>query len=340
MTDEMPPSLPDAERAAGKARFLADLAALAPALGNTGRRLLTRIVTPNWALEWSLAYWVGTALSLPADVTRELVLSNVYMLAFGRLADDLVDGDEPKGALSLAVALYHLWIRQYVRLFASTRPIRVASPGSVVGDRRAAGRFWAYFDDYMTQGLRVTLDGGPLASNFRSYTEGDFQCLAARGAPLKIGCAAACLLAGRDSDVAVLASVVDLVVSSVVLLDDEFDWVEDLEAGRYNAFVAYCSDLPQTDEQREANRQAVLQEIYLGQAARPYFDLIQERLQQALQTSRSIGCPGLSDFIVWYEREVTACGAWLAQEAKTQLRALVDATQASRAKEVSSCGGT
>jgi hypothetical protein len=148
--------------------------------------------------------------------------------------------------------------------------------------------------------------------------------LARRGAPLKICCAAACLLVGREGDILPLTSVLDQLLVGVVLLDDQFDWKADLEAGRYNAFVAYCSDLPQTDEWRETNRQAVLKEIYLRQAARPYFDLIRDRMQKAERSAQSTGCLGLRDFITWYKGEVTTCGAWLADKVEMQLSVAVE----------------
>ena len=118
-----------------------------------------------------------------------------------------------------------------------------------------------------------------------------------------------------------LSSAMDELMIGVVMMDDEFDWAEDLDAGRYNVFVAYCSDLPQTNEWREANRKAVVREIYCGQVARPYFSVLREHLQRAKAGAQAVGCSGMVDYISWFEEEAMACGTWLVEESRSRLRA-------------------
>ncbi|HEX5863902.1 MAG TPA: hypothetical protein VF014_06530 [Casimicrobiaceae bacterium] len=104
---------------------------------------------------------------------------------------------------------------------------------------------------------------------------------------------------------------IDDIMVGVIMLDDEFDWAEDLQAGRYNTFVAYCSEMPQHRGNLAANRLAVLREIYLGRRAQPFFEVIRGRLRTALRTAEAIGFRGLVDFIAWFDHEVKTCGAWL-----------------------------
>jgi hypothetical protein len=64
-----------------------------------------------------------------------------------------------------------------------------------------------------------------------------------------------------------LAAGVDALLTGAVLVDHAQDWQADLAAERYNALVAYLSLQPHGSQDREAGRQAVLEELYLGARA-------------------------------------------------------------------------
>ena len=329
---DLPPTLSDAEMAELQAGFMAELAAVSPELPEAARGLLECIATRNWVLEWGLPHWLGATFELEPEVTRVLALSNAFGLAYVRAADDQIDGDEPRCAASLGPVLHHLWISQYARLLGATGEGRPTGGGVAPVGRTTAVRLWTSFDEYVKEWLRAALQAreGP-ASPFRSYTEDDYLQLSWRGAPLKIGCAAACLLASREDDLPHLASAVDQCMAALVLVDDAFDWAEDLAAGRYNTFVACCSDLPQRDEHRQANHREVLKEVYTGGAVGPYFEAVQQRLTRAREAARAFGCEGLSTYVDWYESEATACGAWLQKEARARRLAVLETARASHA---------
>ena len=301
------PLLSDPEFLAVRASYCATLERFPPPLADAGRRVLDRITTPNWTLECYLPRWLGDAFDLRPDVSRALVLSNVYGLAYIRLQDDLVDGEvdqaSRKSAILLTSALYHQAMLRYIRLFGWRSP------------------FWGYFEQFMAQWRRATLSSNERpASNFQSYQEADFLRLAERGAPLKICCAGACLLADQEEVIQILTSVVDHLLVGAVLLDHARDWADDLTAGRYNAFVAYASLQPQVPDQREANRLRVLEELYLGDAAQPYFDLVRKHIQMAIETAQAVCCPGLRQYLTSFESQAVAFGEHLADEARTRLR--------------------
>ena len=98
---------------------------------------------------------------------------------------------------------------------------------------------------------------------FSAFKEEDFLEWD-RGSLLKVCCVAACLLSGREKDIHLLTSAVDQIMIGAVLMD-HFYLFGYLEKGRYNAFIAYCSDQNQSQEYQISNKQAVLRAIYLEQ---------------------------------------------------------------------------
>ena len=106
------------------------------------------------------------------------------------------------------------------------------------------------------------------------------------------------------------------------MLDHARDWTDDLAAGRYNAFVAHASPLAQAAEHAEANRQAVLQELMVGKGARPYFAVLRQQLQIAIDGSRAAGIPALADYVTWLRNQADAYGRRVARDARGRLHDL------------------
>ncbi len=138
---------------------------------------------------------------------------------------------------------------------------------------------------------------------FADWTESDFLLLAWRGAPIKITAVGACLLAGRSDAVPVLLDALDHMLIAQVLLDHLDDWSADLTAGRFNAFVAFLSDLPQTSQNRDANRRHVLGEFYLGEAGAAYVDLARRHIRAARRHAEAIPSAGFERYLDCYATE-------------------------------------
>ena len=305
------PMPPEHEIRAVKASFLAGVSALAPRLTDSAEKAFDTISRPNWALEWGLSRWVGEGMGLERDMVRTLVLANVYMVAFGRVIDDLADGELTafEGGFGrcalMTMSLHHLWLAQYADLFA--------------GREEETRRFWSCFDRYMAQWIEMLTPGVSAPQILRAYGEGDWARLAWQGAPIKVSCAAACLLAGRGGTIPLVEQVADDIMIGVVMLDAVFDWLEDLEGCRYNVFTAYCSDLPQVRENIPANRRAILEEIHLRTAGQPFFDLICERLARAADGAGSLSCPAVADFAQKLAAESRTCHSRLMEQATERI---------------------
>ena len=194
-------------------------------------RLLDRLAPSRWTLEWYLPWWLGRALALDPATTQEVVLGNVLGLGSIRLQDDLTDGEvapgDVAGARRLAAALYESALAPYRARFEPSSP------------------FWDHLVGAMsTWRAAMANDGEPR--------------LAARGAPLKISAYALCLLAGRTPAYEAIEPCMDQALEALVRLDHLADWRVDLDAGRWNAFVADVSIGPQVPEARQRHRRAVL----------------------------------------------------------------------------------
>jgi hypothetical protein len=268
----------------------------------TGEQLLGEISTTKWLVEWNLPCWLGEAFGLTAEVTGELVLGNVYGLAYVRLQDNLFDGEADskwEEATALAAALYQHWITQYRQLFTRSSP------------------FWEALDRYTGQWLRASLEkGGPGGAELRSGMDEPVLRLAERGAPLNICCVAASLLAGQETVEARLLSCISHLLAGAVLVDHAADWQDDLASGRYNALAAFLAANP---EEAQASPQTILKEFYLGSAAKSYFDLAQQQFRQASRWIDGMGITGLTAYLKWAEEETRATHKRLAKVAKEQL---------------------
>jgi len=303
---QAPPVLPESEVLAARESYLAAFCAAPPRLADAAAAWLDMILPPQWALEWSLPFWLGESFRLPSGVTRRLVLSNVVGLAYIRLQDVLADGEalpiQPALAPLLSTLLYQRWVQEYIDLFG--------------GDQR----FWTRFNQYLAEWSEATASSTEMPEpGFRYYGPDDFLRLAHRGAPLKVCVAGACFLAGREDLLPALTEAIDHLLVAAVLLDHAQDWSDDLAAGRYNAFVAYASPLPQTPERREANERKVQQEICLHKAGRPYFRVARDHLLIARKRARPANCPDLQRYLAWLDGQAAACSERLASNAAALL---------------------
>jgi len=197
---------------------------------SAARRLVARLPPERWTLEWYLPWWLGNALGLDQATSTELVLSNLLGLASVRLQDDLADDEsgEAADAPRLAAALYEAALAPYTSRFGPESPL------------------WAHIERCMATWRAAATD-----------PSGDHR-LAARGEPLKIAPFAQCLLAGRIGTYPAIESCLDHALEALVRYDHVADWRADLEAGRWNAFVADVSSGPQVPGSRSRHAQAVL----------------------------------------------------------------------------------
>ena len=270
-----PTEVPVLDLAAIRAAFNTHAASLSPDDRALAHRTFDRLQPPNWTLEWYLPWWLGHALELPARVAEAIVLSNVLGLVAIRLEDDLLDGEvtdaDRASARRISASLLQRAVAIYGPMFDQASP------------------FWSYLDRTMFE-WRLAAEQRDPAADGRWW-------LARRGAPLKVGARAICLLADRDRDWPAVDRCLDHALASLALYDDLCDWDADLEAGRWNAFVASLVSLAQAPETRRRNRSAVLVALMVDDAASRGFGRVQADALKAAVLARAIGSPPLAEHL-------------------------------------------
>lgn len=221
--------VPDLDTAGMSAAFERRVREVSPLHIPDAMRLLKRLLPERWMLEWHLPWWLGHALGLDRDVARQIVLSNLFGLGSIRIQDDLADGEVARrqvvAATALSATLYELALEPYRARFPLGSP------------------FWEHLESCMADWRAATGEAGRLA---------------ARGAPLKISAFAVCDLAQRVDLYPAVDRLLEDALEALVLYDHIADWQTDLDAGRWNAYVAGISDGAQVPSERTRHRRAVL----------------------------------------------------------------------------------
>lgn len=306
--------LPDVEVQAVRQDILAALAPAGLASDQAAmlRDLLDGLLTPRWALELTLPVWLCTSFTVAPAQAHHLVVSNVLGLAYVRLCDDLADNDiathKRAGARRLSGVLYAAAIERLQQCFETD------------------SRFWASLDGIMADWQAATgAAGAPAAAaQLPPAKAPNLRLLAARGAPLKICCVAACLLADRQAALPPLLRAIDHLLAAAVLLDHFDDAQDDLAAGRYNALIAWLSPLPQTPENRAENRRRFLAEQYGGRQGERYFALMQRQVASAQAQARAVGCADLVGYLDRFTTAIAETHKNWRQAAKNKLRAAAE----------------
>ena len=249
------------------------IAERAPGLEALARGRLGRLTPDRWAIEWNLPAWLGRRFELDPRFVEALTRSNVLGLLSIRLQDDLHDGEVPTlevpATHELAGLAFDAAVAEYRAWFDDTSPI------------------WAFID--------------------RSIAEwragADSVDLAARGAPIRIAGYACCLQAGRLDVWPALQRSLDGAVTALVRYDQLCDWESDLDAGRWNAFVAGVAGAEHSPGRRDRNRAAVLTAMLTRPLVRQEFDSAVRSATEAAGLADDLGIGELAGFLGdWAER--------------------------------------
>lgn len=165
-----------------------------------------------------LPYWIQDAAGLSDRQCGQLALANVYGMFYFFIQDDVMDSkvaDDWKEKLALGNLLYLGMFRIFRSLFPSD------------------STFWSHYERYAAEWADSVVNEG--ARNFYVH---DPLRTAGKAAPVKITVVGAFLLAGTEERISPAEQAVDLALMTLQMLDDWFDWRQDLEDGSYNGLLA------------------------------------------------------------------------------------------------------
>ncbi len=284
------PLLPPADVAWLLARCRNALEQVAPRYGAWSSRLLAAHSPQQWPVEWNLPWWLAGDLGLPDDAWRDLTVCNLLGLGYVRLQDHLVEqtaasGLSP-GRLAVLAGVFH-----------------EAALAGLAGVFAETPAFWQHRHTFMAQWLAaLPEDDAALHGAGDRWPEEAVLRLGWRGAPLKITAVGACLLAGRTAAIPTLAGALDHLLAAQVLLDHVDDWRDDVDGGRFNAFVAYAAGAsrPSSASEYQEAVHSVQALLMTGDPA-GYFGHIQRHLARAWALAAAVPCSGLVDFIATLE---------------------------------------
>jgi len=269
----MRPDVPDLDVARMTAAFERRVDDVCPADRGLAARTLASLPVTRWTLEWRLPVWLGEAYELDAGTTDAITLSNILGLVALRLEDDLRDGevlaDDLVAARRLSGTLLAEAIRPYERWFDPPSP------------------FWPYLRNALRGWRRAAT--GPMTRPFK---------LSARAAPDKVAAFAICQLTGHDRSWRQLERCLDLALRSLVRADQVADWEGDLDAGRWNAFVAAVTDGTQSPAYRERNRSAVRAAILTRDSLSHELRTAASDASAAAKLAARLQCPPLAGFLM------------------------------------------
>lgn len=273
-----------------RASFLSTIDSFPIPFRELGARLADRLEPAQWTLEWGLPYWLAQSLSLNDTVRDELMLCNILGLSYVKLMDDLVDGEVAEEERSTTLLLGHRMYQEAVFRFFQLFP--------------ADSTFWPSFKSWIDEWLTATLPQGR-SPQLPSSDGQDYSHLAKRGAPLKICCAAACILGGRSEAIPALTRAVEYALVALVLLDDFEDWESDLDGCRYNAFIEHVSRFDQIPDNIEVNRRDLLEALYVDRRSWTFLELVRKNLRRARETGLAFDIPQFEAYLTSLEERVT-----------------------------------
>lgn len=251
-------------------------------LADVAHAYLERMNRSAAQIEWYAPLWLGEALGVPVEQTRQVAVTNVLGMVYIRIHNDLMDG-EPYPADSifmatLAPSLYTRCIQIFAKLFTGDSP------------------FWHYLGQYLNEwGSAYAWERRHHWLQVGSYSEQEIKALTAgKGAPEKICCAALALLANREDVLPTLETVIDLRSATAQLLDDMQDWREDWSRGRYNIFLTTALSAETDRNHSDLTENDLLKAIYRSADVLCLFDWTQSYAQEALALIEPLQCEPLS----------------------------------------------
>jgi len=165
-----------------------------------------------------LPFWLQEETGITDEQCRTLAHANIFLMLYFFIQDDVMDGT-PSAKWKPQLAMGNLLYREGLRLLMTLFP--------------SSSSFWVHYDRYLKEWADCVVN-----ENSDNYFIANPIKTAGKASPLKLSVAAACSLGGRIDRIASLEQAIELVLMSLQMSDDWFDWREDFQDGSYNGLIA------------------------------------------------------------------------------------------------------
>ena len=272
--------------------------------------LFARISLDTWSVEWNLPRWLGERVSLPSHSIRILILANVLGLAYVRLRDDRLDGENHEIPDEASIQLECLFLKRALETVQSE-----------IGENPV---FKLRRDHYLAAWKASA--GAPAL--FPAFDLRKLTHLVDEGAPLLIASEAVHALAGMDVDRESLMAPVRNYLIAAVLYDHLKDWRADIRVGRKNYFISAMLGSDAAGDLDLSVENAVYSAMLHSVKLEKYLGLINQALTQGVESARACGVERFAQHLSALGDEARSGGEQLLRGMETMLdraTALVEA---------------
>lgn len=231
-----------------------------------------------------LPYWLLEFVDKipPLNNIRALSLGNLFGSLYCLTQDKLMDGECDQDIQPILNIYYYKWVKEYHRVF----------------DCYSA--FWILFEKYLLEySNSIFWERQEHWGKVKPYEEKDLLFIGNKLAPLKMCCAAICLMDGKEHFIPHFSKLICYYHIGFQLADDLKDWKEDLASGNFSYLLTiihneFGEDSMTVDTIQDILRTTDVVDRIIEKSSH-YYEL-------ARKMSRELGCDQLERF-VGYEME-------------------------------------
>jgi hypothetical protein len=260
----------------------------------------------------ALPYWIGERLKIEQKICQDMAVGNLFLLHCFQSFDFIVDNDRPDTSDRSQIVLGNLCFLQVLRHY------RCYFPGDSLFWRRMEV-YWREWGESLSWEMETE-------HSRRHFEEAYLLRAAHKAAALKICPTGLLILADKLNLIPRLELAVDLMHAIMQLLDDLLDWEEDLQHGRYNAFLGLMITRELLPANQTINSLDVHAVISHSTILEQYVDVLRDYAEKAKDLTSSLEIEPWTRLV----DGLAAQARWLTGEYRHKLKAYVPENQISR----------
>lgn len=231
-------------------------------------------ISPGLLSLVGLPYWLGEKLKVSFDVCRQMAVGNLFLLHTFQSFDFIIDQDRPDVSTRDQIVLGNLCYQYVMRHYRHHFP-----PDSL---------FWERTESYWNEWGKSILWEVEEDNQRRTFSKENAVQSSHKAAALKICPTGLAILANQQELIPDYERAIDLMHTTMQLVDDLKDWREDLQHHRYNSLLSLIVT-ENTQYSPSLSQDDVIDVIYRSDILRTYERIIQECADEATKFITQLG---------------------------------------------------